>query len=60
MNLTEFADGWKHFCDCIDFGHSNLDAEAIKFMNEMPGDVAKGLTQSEAPGEPETYEHDGI
>lgn len=44
MTLEEFADGWKHFCNCIDFAHSNLDSEAISFMNEMPAAVAKGLT----------------
>lgn len=35
----DFTDGWKHFCNCIDFGKSNLDAEAIQFMNEMPGRI---------------------
>lgn len=39
----DFAAGWKHFCDCIDFGKSNLDAEAIAFMNEMPSKVAEAL-----------------
>lgn len=33
----EFVDGWIHFCKCIDFGRSNLDAKAIRFMNEVPG-----------------------
>ena len=33
----EFEKGLKHFYDCIDFGKCNLDAEAIQFMNEMPG-----------------------
>lgn len=37
-NLTkEFETGLKHFYDCIDFGKCNLDAEAIRFMNEIPG-----------------------
>lgn len=36
MTKKQFADGWKHFCKCIDFGCSALDAEASKFMNEMP------------------------
>ena len=31
----EFLDGWKHFCECIDFGRSYLDADAISFMNEF-------------------------
>ena len=43
MTVEEFADGWKHFCGCIDFGHSALDAEAIRFMNEMPAAVKEGL-----------------
>lgn len=34
-----FRKGWSHFCDCIDFGRSNLDAEAIRFMNEVPGKI---------------------
>lgn len=33
----EFEKGLKHFYDCIDFGKCNLDAEAIQFMNVMPG-----------------------
>ena len=33
----EFTEGYKHFLDCIDFGGSHLDAEAIRFMNELPG-----------------------
>ena len=41
-----FAKGWKHFLDCIDFGSSNLDAEAIQFMNEVPGKVIKALKES--------------
>lgn len=43
MTVKEFSDGWKHFCDCIDFARSGLDAEAIRFMNEMPAAVSKGL-----------------
>ena len=43
MTIKEFSDGWKHFCDCIDFARSSLDAEAIRFMNEMPAAVFKGL-----------------
>ena len=44
MTIKEFANGWKHFCDCIDFAKSALDAKAIRFMNEMPSAVVKGLT----------------
>lgn len=43
MTVKEFLDGWKHFCECIDFSQSALDAEAIRFMNEMPAAVGKGL-----------------
>lgn len=39
MTTKEFAKGWKHFCSCIDFGNSNLDAEAIRFMNEALGKI---------------------
>ena len=35
----EFEDGWAHFCKCIDFNHSALDADAIRFMNEMPSRI---------------------
>lgn len=31
----EFGKEWNHFCDCIDFGKSFLDADAIRFMNEI-------------------------
>ena len=41
----EFAAGWIHFCDCIDFGRSALDADAIRFMNETPGKVVQALKQ---------------
>jgi len=26
---------WRHFCECINFGKSNLDARAIQFMNNF-------------------------
>ncbi len=32
----EFEKGLKHFYDCINFADSNLDADAVRFMNEMP------------------------
>ncbi len=35
----DFLDGWLHFCNCIDFDKSFLDAEAIRFMNEVPGKI---------------------
>ncbi len=39
--LKEFTAGWKHFCGCIDFGSSNLDEEAIRFMWEMPQRISR-------------------
>lgn len=45
MTGTQFLRGWKYFCDCIDFNHSNLDAEAIRFMNEMPTTAAAALAR---------------
>ena len=45
MTATLFLRGWKHFCDCIDFGKSTLDAEAIQFMNDMPSTVARSLAE---------------
>ena len=34
-NKKKLTEGFKHFCDCIDFGKSFLDGEAIQFMNEF-------------------------
>lgn len=45
MTKDEFIKGWKHFCDCIDFGRSALDAEAIRFMNEAPAEIIKALPE---------------
>jgi len=43
-NLAEeFKKGWMHFLDKINFDKSFLDAEAIRFMNEVPGKVHKQL-----------------
>jgi len=33
--IEKFKKEWKHFCSCIDFGNSFLDARAIRFMNEF-------------------------
>lgn len=41
----DFAEGWKHYLNCINFGTSHLDAEAIRFMNEMPSKVIKALAK---------------
>ena len=46
MTKKEFSKGWKHFCGCIDFGQSHLDAEAIQFMNEVPGKVYMALASA--------------
>lgn len=49
----EFEEGWKHFCNCINFLRSPLDAEAIRFMNETPGKVVQALKALESkPPEP--------
>lgn len=46
MTPKKFIKGWRHFLDCLNFDKSNLDAEAIGFMNEMPGEVFKALTSN--------------
>ena len=46
MTKEEFAKGWTHFCDCINFGKSNLDAKAIRFMNETPAEILQVLDKS--------------
>ena len=43
----EFVKGWSRFCDHINFGESNLDAESIRFMNEVPGDIKDCLDDIE-------------
>ncbi len=43
----EFVAGWSHFCKCIDFGRSGLDAKAIRFMNEVPAKIAVGMVKAE-------------
>lgn len=44
----EFEEGWKHFCDCLNFNQSALDAEAIRFINETPGKVVQALKSLES------------
>jgi len=46
----DFIGGWVHFCDHIDFGKSNLDAESIRFMNEVPGKIRSALAKAERIG----------
>lgn len=45
--VDEFNKGLKHFYDCIDFGQSHLDAEAIVFMNEVPAKLCNSHAQRE-------------
>jgi len=39
MNKEEFLEGWSHFCKCINFGVSPLDADAIVWMNNFENSV---------------------
>jgi len=43
--IKEFSDGWRHFCGCIDWKFSYMDADAIRFMNETPGKIIEALKQ---------------
>ncbi len=52
-----FVCDWPHFIACIDLNHSYLDAKAIRFMNEVPSDIAFALNglkklQRKYPKEP--------
>lgn len=58
MTIKEFADGWKHFCKCINFEFTALDAKAIRFMNEMPIAVSKGLVKDSQQVQDEIIEDD--
>lgn len=47
----DFISGWSHFCDRIDFSKSALDADAIQWMNEVPGKIEtafKAISQDSA------------
>ena len=44
----KFEKGYKHFLNCIDFGKCYLDAKAIQFMNEVPGQVVQKLKEIES------------
>ncbi len=48
MTSKEFQDGWKHFCQCTKFKDSGMDAQAIRFMNEMPAAVSAALLRDAA------------
>jgi len=41
-----FLAGWSHFCDHINFAKSNLDADSIRFMNEVPGKIQTAAKQA--------------
>ncbi len=43
MTVQDFTDEWTHFLDCLDFETSTLDARAINFMNNFPGEVIQAL-----------------
>lgn len=45
--IEGFKAGWKHFCSCINWAQSAMDAEAIRFMNEMPGKIIHALEPPE-------------
>lgn len=48
MTNEEFEIGWKHFCKCVNFNYTALDAESIRFMNEMPAQVSAALLRDAA------------
>jgi len=47
--LTEkdFERGWTHFCHCINFSGSAMDAEAIDFMLYFPMQVFELIRQKD-------------
>lgn len=47
----DFLDGWLHFCDCINFDKSSLDADAIRWMNIVPGKIQQGYRAARAKAE---------
>lgn len=44
--LEKFLEGWEHFCNCLDFKNTFLDAAAITWMNECPMEVAKAINSA--------------
>lgn len=50
----DFVAGWPHFCRCVNFNESNLDAEAIRFFNEVPGKIETALKAKPKNPERET------
>lgn len=41
-----FLEGWIHFLDHLDLANSNLDAESIRFMNEVPGKIKTAFDEA--------------
>lgn len=61
MNAAEmFGKDWLHFIDCVNFGSSNLDADAILFMNEVPGQMQRALTTLETFVENSKHKEDEV
>lgn len=46
--LKFYKKGISHFYKCINFGASNLDAEAVSFMNESEIKISNALKAAEA------------
>lgn len=43
----DFRKGWAHFCKKINFAESALDADAIRWMNEAPGQIGAAIVEAE-------------
>jgi len=43
----DFVLGWKHFLTKINWDQTNLDAEAVRFMNEVPGRIEAAVKDAE-------------
>lgn len=48
--LEKFLEGWEHFCNCLDFKNTFLDAAAIAWMNDCPIEVAKAINSANGIG----------
>lgn len=46
ITAEEFEESWRHFLECINFQKTNLDGEAIRFMNEGPQRIMNTLKQA--------------
>lgn len=38
-----FIREWPHFCKCLAFNKTALDDEAMRFFNEVPGEIKHAL-----------------